>query len=223
MINNTATITKSTGSWGVGSAGGLDTGSFSANSTYHWHAIRRPDTGVVDVCFSLSAVTPTTGGSIPAAYTQFRRIGSIKTNVGSATWMKFWQDGDVFNLDDPITQASPNPGTVAFQITLGGVPIGIRVRAHVFIGVIAPTATDQAISWLATEISNPTDRIPNASDYASTSAYASALGGTLGIGAMNYINTDISARIRCRVQASAASTAFYSRAFGWTDNRGKDG
>ena len=45
--------------WAVGTnQGGLDTGAV-ANDTYHVWLIRRPDTGVVDVLFSLSATAPT--------------------------------------------------------------------------------------------------------------------------------------------------------------------
>lgn len=65
--------------WAVGTGnGGLDTGSI-ANTTYHIWLIRRPDTGVVDALFSTSASSP----SMPANYTQKRRIGSIIRSGGA--------------------------------------------------------------------------------------------------------------------------------------------
>ena len=52
-------LTKQLGTlWAVGSgSGGLDTGTVS-DSPYHVFVIRRPDTGVVDALFSLSATAP---------------------------------------------------------------------------------------------------------------------------------------------------------------------
>lgn len=68
-------------SWAVGTnQGGLDTGVVS-NTRYYIFLIRRPDTGVVDVLFSLSATTPT----LPANYTQFALIGNINRLSGSNT------------------------------------------------------------------------------------------------------------------------------------------
>lgn len=64
--------------WAVGNnQGGLDTGSVS-NSTYYIWLIRRPDTGVVDALFSLSATAPT----MPANYTQKRLIGGLTRTGG---------------------------------------------------------------------------------------------------------------------------------------------
>lgn len=62
-----------TSSWAVGSsAGGLDTGSVGNNTYYVW-LIKRTDTGVVDVLFSLSSTAPT----MPTNYTAKRLIGSF--------------------------------------------------------------------------------------------------------------------------------------------------
>jgi hypothetical protein len=59
--------------WAVGNnQGGLDTGSVGNNVYYVW-LIRRPDTGVVDVLFSLSNTAPT----MPTNYTQKEIIGSF--------------------------------------------------------------------------------------------------------------------------------------------------
>lgn len=60
--------------WAVGSGnGGLDTGAIGSG-TYYAYIIRRPDTGIVDVLYSLSATTPT----LPASYTQKALIGSFQ-------------------------------------------------------------------------------------------------------------------------------------------------
>lgn len=78
--------------WSVGSnAGGLDTGAVANNSWYYLWLIQRPDTGVVDVLFSLSGVSPT----MPTGYTLKRRIpGVVRTNA-SANILAFTQQ-DLF-------------------------------------------------------------------------------------------------------------------------------
>jgi hypothetical protein len=62
-----------TSAWAVGSsAGGLDTGAVGNNVYYIW-LIKRTDTGVVDVLFSLSSTAPT----MPTNYTAKRLIGAF--------------------------------------------------------------------------------------------------------------------------------------------------
>jgi len=88
-------ITKQLDSgWSVGDdAGGLDTGSVAADTTYHVFLIKRSDTGVVDVLFSASATSPT----MPSNYDRKRRIGSIITDTSANVW-PFEQYGDLFYL-----------------------------------------------------------------------------------------------------------------------------
>ena len=84
-------ITKSTSAWAVGSSnGGLDTGAIGASTTYYVYVIKRPDTQVVDVLFSLSATAPT----MPTNYTLKRLVGALFTN-GSSQFVPSigYQDG----------------------------------------------------------------------------------------------------------------------------------
>lgn len=71
----TSALTKQLdAAWAVGTnAGGLDTGSIG-NSDYYVWLIKRSDTGVVDVLFSLSSTAPT----MPASYDYKRLIGWFK-------------------------------------------------------------------------------------------------------------------------------------------------
>lgn len=120
-----ASTAKTTAAWAVGSAvGGLDTGAIANNTWYHFYAIKRVDTGVVDVIFSLSATAPT----LPANYTLYRRIGAGKTN-GSAQWIKFIQDGDFFQWVAPPTDSTTLPSAATLR-TLS-VPSGVRVIARI--------------------------------------------------------------------------------------------
>jgi hypothetical protein len=216
-MSRAAAVTKSTAAWASGTGGAIDTGSFAANKTYHWFAIRNPTTLDVDALFSLSPTAPT----LPSGYTQFRRIASGLTETGSAAWKKVVQDGDYFLLDTPVTQTFANPGTTVFAMTLSGIPTGVRVEAKMFIGVLANAAADQVISLYATQ-ATLTDLVPNVTTYATMAAYAAGFASTLSLGGMNSIMTTTAAGIRARCQSSASGTNFYYSTHGWRDNREKD-
>ena len=67
-------------SWVAGNnAGGLDTGSVAADTTYHCFVIWNPTTETADFLFSTSLASPT----LPSGYTKKTRVGSIITNSSS--------------------------------------------------------------------------------------------------------------------------------------------
>lgn len=121
-------LTKGVGAWAVGNnQGALDVGAVAPNTTYHRYLMKRPDTGVVDTCMSLSAVAPTVGGAnpIPAAYTRFRRIASAKT-TGASQWPLLQQVRDRFYIV-PVADKSYG-GTSALALNVISVPLGIVVE-----------------------------------------------------------------------------------------------
>lgn len=76
-----ALIKRLDANWVVGTnQGGLDTGAVGNNAYYGW-LIARPDTGVVDVLYSLSATAPT----MPANYTRKALIGKVERVGGVNT------------------------------------------------------------------------------------------------------------------------------------------
>lgn len=122
-MNLAASISKTTAAWSVGTAtGGLDTGSIAASTWYYFYIIRRTDTGVVDVVFSLSSSAPT----LPANYTQYRYIGGAATN-GSSQWVKFIQVGDEFTWDVAVTDAN-GAGVIAYNLLTCSVPRGRKLK-----------------------------------------------------------------------------------------------
>lgn len=127
MMVLASAFTKTTAAWALGSGNGaLDTGTIAANTWYHVYLIKRSDTGVVGVAISLSAVAPTTGGNIPAAFGLYRRIGSMRTNA-SSQWTKFVQVGDCFIWDVPFGDVSAYAlGTTSTLFPLT-VPPGVSV------------------------------------------------------------------------------------------------
>lgn len=91
VIELAAEITKRIdAAWSVGDdAGGLDTGSVAADTIYSMWVIKRSDTGVVDVLFSLSKTAPT----MPTDYDFKRFIGFVWTLDGAATIKPFIMTG----------------------------------------------------------------------------------------------------------------------------------
>jgi hypothetical protein len=213
------TISKTTAAWALGTGvGGLDTGTIAANTWYHVYLIKRPDTGVVDVTFSLSASAP----ALPTNYTLYRRIGSLLTNA-SSQWQLFTQRGDSFDWSNMLMSTNvTNPGTAAFNITVF-TPPGIVCEAKLFTGFLASSAaTDQVISWYLAEVGTTTDTVPNVSTVATHSAYVASATGVEAMGSVKHVFTNTLQQVRCRIQQSAAGTTFYCKTLGWIDNRGKD-
>jgi hypothetical protein len=201
LMRNAAALQKTTSAWAVGTGnGGIDTGTFAANATYHWYLIQRSDTGIVDAIFSLNAATP----ALPAKYDKYRRIGSLLTATGAAQWRKFFHvDDNQFLLDNPVTDANAiTIGTTASLVTVS-VPNGIQVRALVdmaatpgnYVLITSPDQTDTAAG-----VNNFTF-FGNSTDY--------------GMASGNY-RTNTLRQIRAR--ASGSST-LYLTTHGWIDSR----
>jgi hypothetical protein len=215
MVLPNALSKNAAASWlvGGGSVGSLDTGTVAINTTYHVHLIRRPDTGVVDIATSLSPIAPATGGAnpIPAAYTQFRRIGSMRTSAGATTLAQFTQNGDEFLWSSPpadaLSAAVPNGTAALWTLSL---PTGIQVNARFEGYVNAATAGAQVYfsSPDQLDIATPngtTAIVPSVSSY-----------GPFSIS----IRTNTSGQIRVRGNTSGTATTFST--IGWIDRRGRD-
>jgi hypothetical protein len=221
--SNTAMMTlaspyaKTTGGWAVGSGGGaLDSGAIANPSTwYKVFEIQRPDIGVVDICITVNVLASgcTIGGTIPAAYTLFRYIGSMKTD-GLGNWTKFTQNGDEFLWSVPTTDAN-NFGitNVATNFTLT-VPTGIRVNA-----LLNALFTNTA-SVGAAVLFYPLDAPQSLGVPAGNVMMNCLVVGQFSSSQVN-LRTDTSARIGGIAQA-ASNNGVYLVTFGWIDRRGRD-
>ncbi|EJN15681.1 hypothetical protein PMI42_00698 [Bradyrhizobium sp. YR681] len=132
LMKLTSALNKHTGSWAVGhNSGGLDTGTIAVSSWYHVYLIKRPDTGVVDACITATFGTGCAAGvgNIPAAYTEKRWLGGIKTDA-SNNWTRFYQIGDEFIWDVPAPDVNLTATTPNANYALS-VPPGVSVMAHV--------------------------------------------------------------------------------------------
>lgn len=215
FMSLTSAITKQLdANWAVGTAaGGLDTGSI-ANDTYHVFLIKRTDTGVVDVLFSISPTAPT----MPASYTLKRRIGSI-VRTGAAI-KPFTQHADVFMWTDPVLDTdATNPGSSAVTRT-ATIPTDIALEAisNVFLsgtgasrdGVyISPlTSTDSAASLTAAPLSSNSNGASSTFDADTVSSVVMK------------VFTNTSAQYRSRMIVGTASILRIAT-LGWVDVRGK--
>lgn len=216
FIKLTSAYTKTTGAWVVGTGnGGLDTGTIANGTWYHAFEIKRPDTGIVDSCISVTVTGCTTGGNIPAAYTLQRRIGSMKTN-GSAQWVKFVQNGDEFLLDVPVTDNGPLTGVTTIQpITLASAPSGVKTVARIAILCVAGTGND-ARAYVA----SPDVDSGNSASTVSNYNAGGLISNTQQILTPLDIRTSTTPQIYLTPNNSTAT--FYVNTIGWLDSRGRN-
>jgi hypothetical protein len=206
QMSLSSAIWKTATSWAVGAGNGglLDTGPVSTNAWYHHYLLMRPDTGVVDAGYSSSATNP----PLPANYPFQRRIGSGKTDAAT-TWIAFVQDGDLFQLNAPVLEATAtNPGTAASTQTLSGVPRGVNVNA--LVGIVGSGGFSAYLSDLATA-----DLFPSVSSTPLGQIQTAASSGWQG-----YVRTNTSAAIRFRISVSGAGQTISIASYGWRDRRG---
>lgn len=202
MLVLSASITKSTSAWAVGSGnGGLDTGTIAVSTWYHVFLIKRPDTGVVDVLISLSPTAPT----LPTNYTLFRRIGSIKLN-SSSQWVRYFQRGNAFVLDASVADYNGYSLSSGAQLLpLVSLPSGIKVEADIDV-FSNGAATGNSLTISAPDQTGPSgfQIIQNSSNQGLVSTF---------------VRTDTSGRVRVN---SSAATSLNLTVKGWRDYRDSD-
>jgi hypothetical protein len=141
MLTLSSSLAKTTASWVVGAGGGLDTGAIAVSTWYYFYAIRRPDTGVVDLIFSLNSTSPT----LPTNYTQYRYIGGMKTDA-SAFWTAFTQYGRDFFWSTPIVDFNAFGATTAALLTCS-IPVGRKIKA--FFNVVVANNNNNAAVYIS--------------------------------------------------------------------------
>jgi hypothetical protein len=208
--------TKTTSAWAVGSGNGaLDTGSIANSTWYHVYIIGRSDTGVEDILVSTSVSSPT----MPTNYDYKRRIGSMKTD-GSAQWVKFIQDGDLFQWAAPVADISAtNPGTAAVTRTLT-VPTGVNVIAKTQLQIVTASGGGAAYGYLSDLAT--TDTAPAGAGITDTPVATTAGNGVSTAAVPKDVRTNTSAQVRSRLSFSDANVTLYINTLGWLDARGRN-
>lgn len=156
-INISAITKQSDAVWAVGTnAGGLDLLASAGNNDFYIWAIKRVDTQVTDILFSLSSTAPT----MPASYTLKRLIGWFTRVGGTIVAFHIYETeggGIEHNWDAPtldVTQA--NTLTTSRRTDAVKVPRNFSVTANlviqisdttlVFCNFVCPDETDVAVS-----------------------------------------------------------------------------
>jgi hypothetical protein len=207
LLSLGSSMNKTTAAWLVGTGNGsLDSGSIAANTWYHVYLIYRADTAVTDVIVSTNATAP----SLPASYTLYRRIGSIRTD-GSNNWLQFVQSGDKFSWSAPIGDVNTTIGTTAALQTLT-VPLGIATTA--LFNATCTSASGQA----GVLLTSPLTSTQAANTPVGNMNLLSAGSAMLGAAALA-VDTDTSSRVRS--VALGAGTSLFIATTGWIDTRGR--
>jgi hypothetical protein len=120
-------------SWTAGTnQGGLDTGTKANSTWYHCYAIYNPTSGISDAIFSTNATNPT----LPAGYTKYALIESIKTN-SSGNILPVYQIGDYISWKTKpkdITSGLSTSLTPHSISTPLGRNVMAKIRATLFTG-----------------------------------------------------------------------------------------
>lgn len=206
-------LNKSIGAWTLGSGGGgLDTsGTVTLSTWYHVFLIKRPDTGVVDVCHSLSATAPTLGVSIPAAYTLSRRIGSIR--IGPSAMLTYVQFGDKF-LWNPIV-VDYNAAGLSAGVTG---PIGLTVPPGVIVTAQFYSSIVSAAGVIIVAFASPSVTLAGANNPTGNISLITA-GVNMNTAGQFSIETSTGSAIQ---MSSSANGSLYVATQGWIDRRGRD-
>lgn len=188
--------------WSVGNnQGGRDTGDIADGWWAVW-LIKRPDTGVVDALFSLSATAPT----MPTDYTEKRRIGWVRRSSGVI--LAFVQTDERFILkalvNDRAIAAIPDTNRNLQTVTA---PVGTVA----ILAVIHFAAGGNPHAWI-----RPTTFTDSAA-----SATNRTLTATINVTAAEEteIEVDSSNQIAYRGDNTNLYLAFF--ATGWVDTRGR--
>jgi hypothetical protein len=196
------------GAWTAGSGnGGLANGIVRLTNSWY-HVFAGIASGIADVFIDADAG----GANHPAAFTAWRRIGSILTDgTGSGNISRFVQIEDTFYWQGARSFTTSSVGTSAMLVTLP-VPSGLRIRP--VIRAVAPSAQGNSVI-----ITSPweLDEAPGTS-YAVTPGF-DVIGSSCQVHLSASLYTDTSSRIRIRGDAGSLSLAIFVR--GWIDGRGK--
>ncbi len=200
--------------WAVGTnQGGLDTGA-AADTTYYTYLIKRVDTNVVDVLFSVqpAVLGPTV---LPTNYTKWRYIGAFR-RVGGVI-RSFTQYGDEFWLNTvQAADLAGNPAaTTLLSLTLPEIPNNLGIAPEFPLAILRVASDGNNLVHF---------HDPNGADVVASVTVAPL--GTVGSTATPFQVNEI--RVRCNNSSAVAYRALSTTVairvvtLGWVDRRQKD-
>lgn len=195
--------------WVVGTnQGGLFSGAI-ANTTYHCFIIMNPTTGVVDAGFDTSPVA----ANRPAAYTLYRRVGSIRRDAAAIRLFK--QADNNFTWVVPAND-SFGFGTSSRTIGTLTVPTGVAFEARINVAITFGNVSGGSKYSLLTSL-DQTDTAASSSCFTAGGFMDSAVDGGSS-GGYAQIRTNTSGQIGGRRNVADFDTGVIT--YGYVDNRG---
>jgi hypothetical protein len=199
-IMETAGLTKRLDqAWTAGSGvGGLFSGSVANATWYHCFLIRKTSDGTIDAGFDTSL----TAANIPTGYSSYRRVGSIKTDIGTTSIRLFLQRQGCFMWQDThLNQLAAGtayydyfgvPGGTAVDVGLLWTPPGVVTEA-----ILSVSVTSGALSGIAAYV-GPSGTAAYWDNYVTANGIPgtySAAGPGVGVGALQRVLTDTSPKV----------------------------
>lgn len=194
-------ITAGTIDLSTNGVGGLDTGSISASTTYHFFSISGSAGSEKIASASLSP-------SLPTGYTAKRRLLSVPTNASGAL-PNFSQMGDSVVCDPVGFVPFSNPGT-ASMLKPTGAPQGIQVDVRLTVAMYNATATVRSL--LVSSPSQP-DLAPSGSLFTLRSSDSANNRQSTEV----VRRTDVLGNVRFRAETSDANMSVFYSMIGWSD------
>jgi len=188
--------------------GGLFSGTKAANTTYHPFAIYDPVNNLSDFGFSTSLIA----ADRPVAYTKFKRIASLLTNVSliiRESNYSFNNDGSYFcYYKTPITDYS-STGSLAGALIPLTIPTGSSTLALLFLGCSNSGVANHAIYLTNPAVSNDLPTLSLATLLLGQGA------STIDGGAQAQVITNTTSQIRLRSNSLSGVTNITT--LGYTD------
>ena len=200
---------QSAGAWAAGTnQSGLFSGVRAANTWYHVFLIRKTTTGEIDAGFDTSI----TAANIPAGYSAYRRIGSIKTDVSNGI-LGFIQLGNEFFWKASVLDLNLSTSSTIAALLTASVPPGLKVK----IRNISHITTFGAGS-LIFRFSDP-DGPDLLATYNNTQLQSTGFASTPGEPCVTTFEcfTNSSGQIRYVCNQAYTGITFYITTTGWTD------
>ena len=194
-------VSAGTLNFAINGAGGLDTGSFQGNTTYHIFGITNFTNGTSSIIASLNPI-PT----LPSGYTKYKRIMSVLSNSTPAI-RPFIQDGIKVSLKDSVLSYSGNINSTPTLRSMT-IPSGIRVEAWGFCYIANFNVNNLTI----------TIRDPSANNGLGYGvSYGGSAAGGFDMGGNFSVLTNTNSQLYASI-SGGSTTSFNLYTQGWIDN-----
>jgi hypothetical protein len=219
-MQSSTPFTKNAGAlWvaGSGNGGMAPSLGLNPNTCYHCFIISNnvtANSSTIDFYFDTSI----TAANKPANTNYFRRVGSMLTSSGAATWLPFVQNGDTVNLKSAKRIQGTLSGTPT-NVTLT-VPTGLPVTAILTVG-LSPSGGVSGNANLF--VYNPNTNNPAAAFSGVALVRAVAPSEVTQMTAQAQVPTNASGQVRVNGAAGDVAATYFITTYGWIDQRGQDG